>query len=160
MSDVRWISFSMRSHFRRTSRTSTAKKTEDMDKLVTGFKIWKTSFRREVLTCSTHPRQATEWLAETDQANAMQDLDDVRSVFGSNWMSFQTLDSQIARGLNNIMDLEFKRSEELQQKANLPMLTGRQIGFTICAPININDVERRAVSMSDLVGQRQSQKVR
>ena len=32
---------------------------------------------------STHPRQATDWLARIDQAKSKQDLDDVGSVFGS-----------------------------------------------------------------------------
>ena len=79
-----------------------------------------TSFRREVITDSPHPRQATDWLAESDQAKSTQDLDGVGSVFGSTTVSFETQDSQIANSLMKIMNPEFQRkvqvAEELQEK--------------------------------------------
>ena len=52
---------------------------------------------RQVITGSTHLRQPTDWLAEIDQAESVQDLDDVGSVFGSTRMSFETLDSQLRK---------------------------------------------------------------
>ena len=76
---------------------------------VTRFKNWKTSFRREVTVGFAHPRQATEWLAEIDHAESMLDLDDVESVSGSNRMSFEILDSQVAQDLMKIMTLELRR---------------------------------------------------
>ena len=48
---------------------------------VTRFKNWKTSLRREVITGSTHPRQATEWLANIDRAKSMQDVDEACRSF-------------------------------------------------------------------------------
>ena len=50
-----------------------------------------------MLTGSTHPRQATDWLAEIDQAKSIQYLDDVGSAFGSIRLSFEYLDSKIAK---------------------------------------------------------------
>ena len=52
-----------------------------------------------------------------------------------------------------IIIAEFKRkvhkAEELQDKTNLPMLTGRQIAFMIYAYFKINVVQDRAISMND-----------
>ena len=147
----------------------------EMDKLEfeqlshgTRFKNWKTSFRLKMVTGSAHPRQATCWLAEFDQAKSMQDLYDVGFVFGSTRMSFDTLQSQIANGLMKIMNLECKRkvqvAQELQEKKNLPMLTGRQFAFMINVHFKINDVQMRIMSMNDLLNikffQRQSQEFR
>ena len=80
-------------------------KRKEMDKLkseqwpdVTLFKNWKTSFPREVITGSSRPRQATDWLAEIDQATPVHDLDDVGSVFGSTRMSFEHQYSKFAKG--------------------------------------------------------------
>ena len=56
------------------------------------------SFPREVITGSTRPRQATDWLAEIDQATPVHDLDDVGSVFGSTRMSFEHQYSKFAKG--------------------------------------------------------------
>ena len=53
------------------------------------LKKWMTSFRRVVVTGSTHPRQATERLAEIDQAKSMQDVEHVGAVL----MGCETLDS-------------------------------------------------------------------
>ena len=39
-------------------------------------KFGKTSVRREMITGSTHPRQATKWSSVIDQATSTQDLDD------------------------------------------------------------------------------------
>ena len=58
---------------------------------LTQFKNWKTAFRREVITGSTYPRQATEWLAKIEQVKSMQHLDDVGSVFDRDKMSFVNL---------------------------------------------------------------------
>ena len=81
--------------FKQTSQTagpwrvthSTTPQRKEGDKLeceqrpnVTRFNNWKTSFRREVVTSSTHPRQNTDWLAEIDQSTTTQELDDVGSV--------------------------------------------------------------------------------
>ena len=40
------------------------------------------------------PRQATDWLAEIDQAKSMQDLDDVGSVLGSTRVIFEMRDHE------------------------------------------------------------------
>ena len=75
---------------------------KEMDKLefeqwpqVTRCKNRKTLFRREAITGSTHPRQATDWLAEIDQAQ---------------WMSFATLDSQNANGPMNIEKFRWRKN--------------------------------------------------
>ena len=105
------IGFSKRSHHGQTCQTADPwmviphQKRKEMDKLkseqwpdVTLFKNWKTSFPREVITGSSRPRQATDWLAEIDQATPVHDLDDVGSVFGSTRMSFENQYSQFAKG--------------------------------------------------------------
>ena len=99
------ISFTKRKGSKRILQTPepwTAIPHQAMDKLefeqwrhVTRFKSWKASFRREVLAGSTHPRQATDWLAEIDQAASIEDLDDGGSVHGNTRMSFETMDSHI-----------------------------------------------------------------
>ena len=50
-------------------------KRQQMDKLeleqrphATRFRTWKTSFRREVIAGSSHPRHALGWWAEVNQA--------------------------------------------------------------------------------------------
>ena len=42
-------------------------------------------------------------------------------------------------------------AKELEEKKNLPLLTGRQIAFMICAFFEINNVHGRAMSMNDLL---------
>ena len=123
-----------------------------MDKLefeqwphMTRFKNWKTSFRREVITGTTHLRQATDWSAEFDQATSMQDLGDVGSVFGSTGMSFEALDSQIAKGLMKIMNPEFKRKFRWPKNYKR-----RQIAFMILDYSEINDMQGKATNVKDL----------
>ena len=53
---------------------------------VTRFRIWKTE---EVMTGTTHPQQATDWLAERPRENQWQDLEDVGFVFGSTRTRFE-----------------------------------------------------------------------
>ena len=77
---------------------------------LTRFKNLKQAFFREAITDSTHPGQATEWLAEIDQAESVQDLDNAEAVFGDYQMSFETLESQIAKGLVKIMYPWLKRT--------------------------------------------------
>ena len=135
-----------------------------MDKLqfeqwphVTRFKNWMTSLQREVITDSTPPRPATDWLAEIDQATSRQVLDDVGSVLGSTRMSIvKTLGSPAAKGLMKIMNPEFKSQnqvvDELQEKKKLPTLTGRQLAFMIFVFFfEINDVQGGATNMNDLL---------
>ena len=43
----------------------------------------------QVITGSTHRRQAPAWLAHIDKAKSMQELDKVGSVFGSDQMTFE-----------------------------------------------------------------------
>ena len=109
--------------FRRLSLDgdSTAQR-KDMNKLeceqwpyVTRFKNVRRPFRRGVVTSSLHPRQGTDRVAEIDQAQSMQDLDDVGSVSGSTWMSFETLNSQIAKDLKKMKNLEFKGKVQLTE---------------------------------------------
>ena len=76
---------------------------------VTRFKLWKTSFRREVATASIHPQQVTDWLSDFAQATSMRDSDDAGIVFGSARIVVDTLDSQKAKGLVKITNAEFKR---------------------------------------------------
>ena len=65
----------------------------------------------------------------------MQGLDVIESVFGSTSVSFETLDSRIAKGLLNITNSEFERkvqvAGESQEKKNLQMVTARQIACMI-----------------------------
>ena len=115
-----------------------------MDKLefeqwqqVNRFNNWKTSFRREAITGSTHPRQAADWFSKIDQATSTQHVD-------------EALDSQIAKGSDKRLHSEFKRkvevADETQEKKGLPMLTGRQIAF-----FRSKDIQGRAIGMNDLL---------
>ena len=65
------------------------------------------------------------------------------SVLGCGRMQCGTLQSKHATRLVKIMNSEFKskvqEAEEMQTKGELPMLTGRQIGFMVYAS-NINNV--------------------
>ena len=56
-----------------------------------------------VITSSTHHRQVTDWLWEIDQATASQDLNDAGSVCGCIRIQFETLGSQVAKGVMKIM---------------------------------------------------------
>ena len=60
---------------------------------VTRFKLWKTSFRREVATASTHPQQVTDRLSDFAQATSMRDSDNAGTVFGGARIVVDTLDS-------------------------------------------------------------------
>ena len=60
---------------------------------VTRFKLWKTSFRSEVVTGSAHPRPVTGWLLEIDRATSTQDLVEA----GSSRVPFGTLGSQLQK---------------------------------------------------------------
>ena len=95
------------------------------------------AFRREVSRRSTHPRQATEWLAEINQANPMQDLQNVGAAFGDYQMSLETLKSKIVKGFVKMTNLEF---EQIQ---------GQRIS-TIRACSKIDDVHGRVMGMNDL----------
>ena len=96
----------------------------------------------------------------------MQDVDTVGSVFGSTRMSFETLDSQIVKGLMKIVNPELKRkkvAEALSEQVSLPMLTGRRISFMVYAYFEINDGQGRyehECFSQCRVGQQQSQEGR
>ena len=46
-------------------------------------------------------------MAEIDLAKSMQDLEGVGSVFGSTRMSFETVDSQIVKGLTDVLEDQY-----------------------------------------------------
>ena len=61
----------------------------------------------------------------------------------------------MSKGFVLIMNLDVKRklqlAEELQEKKKLPMLTGKQVAFTIHAFVETKDVQRRVTGMNDLL---------
>ena len=107
-----------------------------------------------MITGAIHPRHAIEWLAEIDESISVQNVDNSGVEFGDYQMSFATLDFKIAKGLVKIMNPKFKRkiqlAEEIPEKKNLPMWTGRQIALMIYR-FKINDVQRRVPGMNDLL---------
>ena len=122
MTNLGGLSFYMRSYHRQTSQTADPQmviprhKTKDTDKLQ--FEEWPARDTIQGLEGiiptrgdhgSTHPRQATDWLAEIDQAKSMQDLDDVGSVFGSTRMRSETLRFQSGNGLMKIINLDLNK---------------------------------------------------
>ena len=128
-----------------------------MDKLefeqwqqVNRFNNWKTSFRREAITGSTHLRQAADWFSKIDQATSTQHVDEAGSVFGCTRTQLEALDSKIAKGSKQRLQSEFMRkvevADEMQEKKGLPMLTGRQIAF-----FRSNDTKGGAIGMNDLL---------
>ena len=87
--------------------------------------------------------------SDIDQATSTQDLDEAGSVVGCTQMHLETSDSSIAKRLHEDHALvEFKTKgevpEAMQEKKGLPMLTGRQIAFTLNAFLKFNDVLGRA----------------
>ena len=161
------IAFRVRNHYGQTSQTggpwivsdSTPERKEmdspEFEKWpnVTGCKNWKTSIRREVITGLTYPRQATDWLAQIDQAQAMHDLDDVGSVFGSTRMSFDPGLPNCGRTHEDhescIQRENFRYPETFKNRQIPPLFTGRRIAFMIYAFFQNNDVQVRATSMRD-----------
>ena len=105
------------------------------------FVSWKVSFRREAISGSTHPRLISDWSAEIDLAIRIEVLDHLGFIFDKHQIEFETLDSQIARGIMKTLPAKFWRkinfSEETQFKNGRSMLTGRQIMFQIFSFINI-----------------------
>ena len=118
-----------------TKRKETDKLDFEPWRQIARCRSWKTPFRSEVITASTHPRQVTEWLTEVDTATEVADLDDMGFVVRSSTVDVETLDSKIATGIMKILTQEFRRkaklAEELKEKEKLPMLTGRQIAVMI-----------------------------
>ena len=66
---------------------------------------------------STRPRQVTDWSSEIGQATSTQDLGDAGSAFGCTRMQFDTLDSQFAKGVMQIMNSEVKRRVQVAKEA-------------------------------------------
>ena len=98
------------------------------------FNSWKMSFRREVVSGSTHPRLMVDWFAELDVAARMEEPDPSGFVFDKHQPVWGKLKLRIQRLLHGIMKIilaEFKRKihllEETQSKNKFPMLTVRQI---------------------------------
>ena len=80
----------------------------------------------------------------------MQDLKNAEFVFGGARMNFDTLGSpNTTRPLEDLGVQE--KLSSISRKERLPMLTGRQIAYQICAYFKINDVHRIAFGMNDLL---------
>ena len=66
-------------------------------------------------------------------------------------MQFETLDSQIAKGLMQSHELRVQENnqvaQEMQEKTGLPMLTGRLIAFMIHALFKVSDVQGGATGV-------------
>ena len=67
------------------------------------------SFRRDVVSGSTHPRLISEWLAEIDWATGIEDSGNQEFIFDKHQIKFETLDSKIATGIMKIIPDELKR---------------------------------------------------
>ena len=107
----------------------------------TRFGNWKTSFQPEVITRSTHPRQASEWLAEISQTKSMQDLDDDRISIWQHQDEIRNLGFPSCERSHGILNPDFKEESS----------GGRQIAPTWCAFFWINDVQVRVTRMNGLL---------
>ena len=58
--------------------------------LASKFGSWKVSFRREVISESTHPRLVSDWLADIDMATGIEDLDHSGFIFDKHQMEIQS----------------------------------------------------------------------
>ena len=66
---------------------------------------WKVSFRREVMSGSTHPQLISDWFPEMDVAVSMG-IGHSLFVFDMHQMEFETLDSIIAKRIRKIIPAE------------------------------------------------------
>ena len=118
------------------------------------FSSCKVSFRREVISGSTHPRSISEWFAEIDLAAGMEDLDHSGYTLDEHQIDFETLDSKVAKGIMKIIPGEFQRKinflEETQYKNKRPILTDRQSMFQVFFFI-VNKTQEHTMNLSDLL---------
>ena len=66
-------------------------------------------------TRSTHPRLISEWLAESDLASGIEELDCSRFIFDKH--QFETRDAKIARGIMKIIPADLKRKINFLEEA-------------------------------------------
>ena len=111
------------------------------------------SFRREVLSGSSHPRLVSDCLADIDLATSKDDLDHSGFVFDKHNQEFETLDSKIAKGIMEIIPVDFMRKinfldgkQYLSQRA---MLTARQIVDQILSFFRINQTQGHTMNLND-----------
>ena len=78
------------------------------------FLCWKTNFKTEVCSVSSHPAEAVPRIKEVEMATSVDDLKTSRLITGRIYPNFETLDARIATALKKIIP-EFK----LQKKSSL-----------------------------------------
>ena len=65
------------------------------------------SFRREVSSSSTRPKEAMQWVLEIEQAKPMAELAVSKSITGISTYVFETLGYKLARGVSKILNGDF-----------------------------------------------------
>ena len=108
-----------------------------------------------MISGSTHPRLTSEWSGEVDIAGSLRDLDHSWFVFDKKAVKFETLDSDIAKGIMKIIPAGFERMinflEGTQYKNKLLVVTGWQIMHYILSFFNMNKTQGRTMNLSVLL---------
>ena len=74
------------------------------------FLCWKTNFKTEVCSVSSHPAEAMPRIKEVEIATSVDDLKTSRLITGRIYPNFETLDARIATALKKIIqNSNFKR---------------------------------------------------
>ena len=119
------------------------------------FGFWKLSFRREVISASSHPTLVSKRLAGIDVATRIEDLDFSRVVFDGHHMELETLDlkdSQRNFGDNSSrVQRKIDVLEETHHKNKQPTLTSRQIMYQIFSFFDSNMTQGRTMDLTDLL---------
>ena len=92
-------------------------------------------------------------LAEIDLAASIGELDLAGRVIDKHHMEFQTLNSEIAKGIMNILPVELQRKIKFLRRLNnkCPMPTGRQFVYQIFSFFNIHKNQVHTMNLNDLL---------
>ena len=99
------------------SKGSTLKLKYERVSLPSTFNHWKTNFKTEVGSSSGHPEEAMPWKSEVERANSVNDLKTSRSMSGTVYSIFETLDARIASALKKfIHNANFKKKVHFEER--------------------------------------------
>ena len=117
------------------------------------FEIWKSNFYREIAAKSGQNQSETMmWIKEIEVATDIQSLITPTSKYGQ---KFETLDMKIATGLWKILNGDFEKKlqiEEriLQQSTPHAMLTGRQVAYRIFQHFSLPEARTAYLNITHL----------
>ena len=101
----------------RAVQGSTLKLKYERVPLPSTFNYWKTNFKTEVRSSSSHSKEAMPWKSEVEVANSVNDLKTSRSMSGRVYPIFETLDARIASALKKfIHNANFKKKVHFEER--------------------------------------------